>query len=352
MSKQNQLLENSAVGFQAQRDIIVKNGISADELTSILDSHVNYIVAIATQTARQKAQERVEELTPKIIERITSQPDSSPEALKDPDFHFALFKAQQAYARSGEPDVGEILVDLIGHRVTQGVRTRLALSLNDAIEKVAALTANEFATLSIIYVLRYSRRLDINNYERFIDWLRVSVLPYVADLPDHELSLSHLEAQSCGKISLASMEFRNMFIIHYAGVLSKGFDKDEIKKHAPEQYGDALDNPKLIRRCLHDAGKWQLNALNKEVFSKEAGACGLPQDVIERIWSFFEGTLWSDEEFVSNISQRLPEFSSLSKLWRDTKLAHFEINTVGIAIAHANARRVTTLDADLGIWIK
>ena len=255
MSKKSQLLGSNAVGFQAERDIIVKNGIDADELTRILDLHNNYIVNIATQTARQTAQERVEELTPKIIERITSQPNSAPEALKDPDFHFALFKAQQAYARSGEPDVGEILVDLIGRRATEGVRTRLALSLNDAIEKVASLTANEFATLSIIYVLRYTRRLNINNYERFIDWLRESVLPYVADLPDHDLSLSHLEAQSCGKISLVSMEFRKMFIVHYAGVLSKGFDKDEIKKHAPEQYGDALDSPNIIVRCLHDASK-------------------------------------------------------------------------------------------------
>jgi len=352
MGKKLQFLGNQAVGIQAERDIIVKNGIDADELTRILDSHNHCVVALAAETARQKAQERVEELTPKIIERITSQPHSSPEALKDPDFHYALFKAQQAYARSGEPNVGELLVDLIGRRAAEGGRTRLALTLNDAIEKVAVLTANEFATLSVVYILRCTINNGVNNYEKFIDWLRGVVLPHIVDLPDHDLSLSYLEAQSCGKISMGTIPFRELFVKNYSGVLSKGFDREELCQRTPEQYRNALYDPEITCACLHDSGKCQLNALNKDVFSKVAGKHDLPVDVVNNIWAYFEGTLWSDKEFADNICQLLPEFARLEKLWRETRLSNFELNTAGIAIGHGNIRRVSGIDADLSIWIK
>ena len=352
MNKKSQKLGNEAIGFQADRDVIIHNGIDITELEKVIQAQSSSVVLMAAFAAREAAQERVDELMPKIIERITSQHDSSPEALKDPDFHYALLKAEQAYARSGEENVGDILVDLIGRRATQGKRTRLALTLNDSIERVSALTSNEFAILSLVYILRYTRSSTITTYEKFIEWAESHVLPYINDLPDHNNSIQYLDAQSCGRISLNSANLHRVIVQKYPGVFSKGFDSKIILATIPEEHKSILYDTELFIPCFHDTEKLQVAAHEKNVLLEFSRKKQIPDTVIDSIWAHFESTFMSQEEMIKLIGERLPGFITLDELWKKCQLSNFELNTVGIAIGHANARRVGSIDADLSIWIK
>ena len=51
------------------------------------------------------------------------------------------------------------------------------------------------------------------------------------------------------------------------------------------------------------------------------------------------------------IAPAVPNIADLTKAWEDTPMKSLKLNSVGIAIGHANAARVINFDAPLEIWI-
>ena len=103
---------------------------------------------------------------------------------------------------------------------------------------------------------------------------------------------------------------------------------------------------------MHDESKWQLNAIDKQTFIGVAAKKGFSEAEATNVWAMFEGTVWNRDEMLEKIGSRLPLFKELDDLWEKTPLQKMQLTTVGIALAHANARRVGGMDADLSIWIK
>jgi hypothetical protein len=113
---------------------------------------------------------------------------------------------------------------------------------------------------------------------------------------------------------------------------------------------NALDP--YIRECLNDKKKFQFNALDKAILLDRSKECGLPEERIINAWNIFENTIWSEAEFIAELKPNVPKIDELFRLWKGTPLQNLELTSVGMAIGHANAVRVTGFDADLSIWIK
>ena len=130
----------------------------------------------------------------------------NPEAFRDPDFQYMLNDAQTAYARSGDEVVKDTLVDIIARRSLETERSRLAVTLNDAATKVPLLTTNEFAELSLVYVLRHTQNHAVNNFLKLCEYIRSTVMPFVKDISREDASYWHLEAQSCAAIDITEVK--------------------------------------------------------------------------------------------------------------------------------------------------
>ena len=68
--------------------------------------------------------------------------------------------------------------------------------------------------------------------------------------------------------------------------------------------------------------------------------------------SAFENTVMPQQELIDLIKTHVPEIQMLFKAWDDTPMKNLKLTSVGLAIGHANAVRLTNFDAPLGIWIK
>jgi hypothetical protein len=159
-----------------------------------------------------------------------------------------------------------------------------------------------------------------------------------------------LEAQGCAAIEMGSISLIGALRAHYPGVLGRGFDRTQLEDHLPDGKKNALDA--IIIRCVHDQNKLQPNGMRREVFWERAEPLGLTKSEVENVWNLFESTIPADGDIIAMVEARVPGFKVLVDIWQDTPLTRLKLNSVGIAIGHANAIRVVGFDADLGVWIR
>ncbi len=315
------------------------------------------MTAIASQVSTQIASAnnlvdaRLRDFQNNVLDRFFKDGGANPEAFSDPDFLYIIRASQLTFARSGNEQVRDTLIDLITRRSQETGRTRLSLSLNDAVEKAARLTANEFAELSLTYLLRMTKLNSITSLADFGKFFSTYIAPLLPDVSEKAESYQFLEAQSCGTISsFGSNNVIDSFRSNYAGVFSSGFDRQQLEGQLPSDRQNALDS--VLIPCLNDPGKLQFAALDREVFDAKTKGIDLTKDQLNNSWNMFMNTVWSGDTFLSKVEPVAPQIRTLVRLWSETPLGRFLPNATGIAIGHSNLVRTCQLDADLSIWIE
>ena len=351
MTKQEQDVAGKAVAIQSGRDTTILQGLSSEDMKQIIEA-LSAQIPTYTAIAREIVDVRLTDFEDRLLERFADTERARSDAFKDPDFQYLLVRAQHAYARSGDVDIRDTLVDLIAQRSKQTDRNRLALSLNEAVEKAAVLTINEFAELSLVYLLAYTRRPQLASFDQFVEYLKSDVCPILPNVSEEPASYTYLQAQGCASVDMRSRNLVDIWKQLYCGFLSKGFTEEQLTACLPDGHKNAFDNTDLVRPCLHDTEKLQLNAVQRDFFLELAAGTGLNPDQINNVWNMFANTVWSEQDLIANVSPHVPEIGELFRLWKNTPLNNLQLTSVGIAIAHANLAGITGFDADLSIWIK
>jgi hypothetical protein len=270
MSRQDQEVRGGSLAVQSGRDTVIQQGLSPAQMKEIMEAIARQLPGYAA-IAREVVDQRLRDFEDRVITRFADTSSTRSEAFKDPDFTYVVTRAQNAYARSGDEQVREALVDLIARRSLETNRTRLSLSLDEAVEKAALLTKNEFAELSFIYLIRYTRNVAIRSLDDVAEYLNRYVVPLLPDICETDSSYQYLEAQACAKVvEFGSVSLYQYFRGHYSGLLTKGLDRAQIEDHLPDGKKNALDG--LIIPCRNDAKKFQLAALSREIFHEKAAS--------------------------------------------------------------------------------
>ena len=108
----------------------------------------------------------------------------------------------------------------------------------------------------------------------------------------------------------------------------------------------------LIMVCLHDPKKYQVGALHREAFDVATKGLPIPEEKRGALWALQERALFTQEELISKLTPALPDAQRIFDVYEKGGFRGMSLTSVGIAIAHANLRRVSEFDADLSIWIK
>jgi hypothetical protein len=346
MSRQDQNVEAGGTALQAGRDVVVHHGISAEQMSEIMVAMAKQLSAFQSE-ALEKANARIDDFQQEVLKRFAQPGKANPDAFRDPDFQYLLGDAQEAVARSGDDAVRDTLVDIIARRSMETTRNRLAITLNEAATKAANLTANEFSTLSLTYLLRYTIDHSVISFPSFCVYVEKRLMPFVKGVSREQSSFWHLQAQACGNIEMGEISLVDIFRQTYGGVFGKGFTRQQLQAHLPEGKKDVLNN--VIAPCINDESKLQPVALNFNKFKEISGGRGLNEAELKNVWSLFENTI---PDLKGWITSALPISAELFDVWENTQLKHFSLTSVGIAIGHANATRIVDFNAPLNIWIK
>jgi len=346
-TNQDQKSSEGSFAIQSGHDTIVQTGLSAKDMQLILDAIGSNIRQQLT-FSKETVDARLNDFETRLTERFTQLESSHIEAFRDPDFRYVVGRAQMEYARSGDEEICKSLIDLIARRSMETSRTRLSLTLNDAVEKAAFMTKNEFAELSICFIVRYTQRM-VENLAGFAGHLNATVIPFLDDISLENSSYLYLESHSCIRIDIGSLDLRKAFINGYGGLFSKGFERDRLEAHLEQDQKNNLDS--ILMPCLNDENKLQFNALNKSEFLKKTTEFGLSNDTLDKVWKMFEGTFWAKVEIIERLSPAVPRIADIFRVWEETPLKNLSLTSVGIALGYANVAR-RGLPAELSIWIK
>jgi hypothetical protein len=349
LTKQDQQVGEGAEAYQAARDVVVNRGISVQQMGEILTALAAHI-SIFRDEALNVANARIADFEKKVLEKFADVQNSNREAFKQPDFIAMLARAQEQFVRADDPDIGETLVDLISRRSLETQRGRLALTLNDAITRVGTLTSNELAEMSVAFLVRWTHNAHVFDIQSLAELLTSHHLNFVDDLSKEMSSYLHIQSQGCGSLeTLTAPPLLNALKETYPIAFSAGFTSDQLRDVLPQDKASILDG--LISPHRYIDGNFQFR-VPRTVLDQLVPTLLPEGPTVETIVNQITGQRCGDELYVEQLEKRAPGFSKLKTIWDNSALKSLTLNSVGIAIAHANAKRIFGLPAPLEIWIK
>lgn len=344
MTKKSQKSGDNSTNIQAE-EVNIKQGLDYSEVKEVaLDvfrSNFYELSGIAKETAR----ERAETITEDFLRKLNDENPSGFKKAEDPDFQHALFTIQKEYARNGDEQLGDLLVDLLVDRSKQEQRDILQIVLNESLNIAPKLTNEQLAALSVIFLFRYTVNHGIGNIETLGLFFDKHVKPFAKRLVKGAPCYQHLQFTSCGSISLGSQPIEKIISSNYQGLFMKGFEPEEIGKSNLEL------NTGLFINCLNDNSKIQVNALNENSLKSLVESKGLAGEQEKSLKDFFNKNKMSDKEIRKKCVQTRDYMKNVFDVWENSHMKNFTLTSVGIAIGHANIKRLIGEFSDLSIWI-
>ncbi len=344
--RQSQKGGDSSTNYQAQRDIVI-SGPSYSEVEQIAMTVFKANFLELGDKAAERALERAQDFVEAFLKKAAEEGQTKISEAENPDFRYALFSAQKEYARTGDEDLGELLVQLLIDRTKIRSRDLMQIVLNESLTVAPMLTPDQLDTLSLVFLIKRTRSRGLNSLAALHSYLDRLILPFLPGVSSRESAYEHLEYARCGAISIDSVQVEEAFRQHYPGLLCKGFSQEEILivGLAPEAY------PHLIVPCLHDDALLQVNALDDESIDANCAQLGIDSEKAKALKSLQIGKVMEPQEVKEYLTGVRPQMERLFEVCDSTSMKHMTLTSVGIAIAHANIKRQAGEVFDLSIWI-
>ncbi|KZZ86238.1 LPO_1073/Vpar_1526 family protein [Bacillus sp. SJS] len=341
---QKQQSGDNSVNVQG-KSVTINNGLSYSDVKEIvLDTfHANFLQL--SNDAANLAKQRAEELTNDYLKMLKEKDESALDAMNDPDMQYTFYTAQREYARSGNKDLSEMLVDILFERSRIKEKPLMQIVLNECVEIAPKLTSSQLDILSLVFIFKYTQNYSVNNFETLKLYIESRVLPFTSKLKKEISHYQHLEYAGCGSISIGERSLPDILLITYAGLFCKGFNENILQERFPKEIPYHVFKP-----CLHNDNLLQINAMNEEAL-KNNYTDGFDEETTIKLQNMFTEFQMTAEEVKAFMIGLTPDIKSLFEYWEDSSMKNMTLTSVGIALAHANIRRKNIEGYDLSIWI-
>lgn len=344
MTKKSQKSGDGSTNIQAE-EIIVNHGLTYSEVKEVaLDVFKANFYELSGK-AEETAKKRAEEITEDFLTKMKDENPLGFNEAEDPDFQHALFTVQKEYARTGDEQLGDLLVDLLVDRSKQEKRDIMQIVLNESLNIAPKLTTDQLSALSIIFLLRYTMNHRVGNIDLLGEYFDKNIKPFAHSLVKGDSCYQHLQFTSCGSISLGSQSIEKILVGNYQGLFMNGFESEEIQNSNLENF------PELFIKCLHDESKIQVNALNKDMVENHIIKNKLDEKQSSALHRLFNKNKMPEVKIKELCIETRDYMETVFDVWQNSAMQNFTLTSVGIAIGHANIKRLTGKFSDLSIWI-
>lgn len=205
----------------------------ADAKEAALDVFKNNFYELSGEAA-STAVKRVEEFTEKLLKKMQEDQENLLNSFKDPDVQYGLFEAQKSFARMGNNEMEDLLVNLLIERTKIKDESFAKIVLNEALTIIPKLTSKQIDTLTTIYLFKYLNfkpgfKIDFDHYLQFLS-------PFIVneDLSNSEMFYRHLQYSGCLSLGTGSS--------YYGAIMSNKFQH----LNAQDIEGYTNSHPELI----------------------------------------------------------------------------------------------------------
>lgn len=220
--------------------------------------------------------------------------------------------------------------------------------LDESLATAPKLTDKQIAALSLIFLFRYTQDGGLVNDEALGAYFDKYVEPIASNVATSVASFQHLEFTGCGTVGAFQFIPEQNLAKSCQGLFVKGFDPQEIgSRGIPMEHVRGLFMP-----CVNDPTKLQVKALNQEVLEALLASLSISAEESLKVQELFDANKMSHEEIRAKCVKLRPYMDNVFDTWSDSSMKSFTLTSVGIAIGHANIKRIIGQEfADLSVWI-
>jgi hypothetical protein len=338
--------ENSS-NFQGQT-VNVYSGITYKDAKEIaLNVFMSNFLVLKNEAA-EIAKSRAEEITENFLEKLNAKNPESFNEFKEPALQDALFVAQKEFAKSGDKDLGELLVDILVDRASNPIRNMMQIVLDESLRIAPKLTIEQLDTITLIFLLIRTKALNLRSLDEFNKRVIEDAMLFIDNLVNENSSYAYIEYLGCGYVRAGDYgDLKNNFLREYKAMFQKGFTKDEFESDVDsiEKFGN------FLIPCFHNKEKFQINHIDDTDLELGLSRAGIGEDIKAKLKLINNKYVMTLDEIGSYLLSVDSRMSKVFEAWTGS-FHKMELTSVGIAIAHANYRRKTGVTLDLSIWVK
>ncbi|WP_405964248.1 hypothetical protein OG713_26975 [Streptomyces sp. NBC_00723] len=341
--KQIQRAGDNTANYQAQT--INVNGVNYTEAKEIALDVFRANAIELSQIARRVAEDRVEEITEALLRKLAEKAPEALNAITDPGVQRAIFRVQEEYACSGDEALGDVLVDLLVDRAQNNERNIQQVTLNEAIKTAPKLAPHHFTILATLLIVVRTQYAKAQNIAELHDYFKSTMAPTVAGVRASESDLRHLQYAGCISYDESQRSISGMLSGSYPAFFTKGFSIDEVNDPCKEL------KPPALMPCVRDNSRLQVGAVNKEVLQKRLIPELKLEECTAELTRLMDVGLMPGNEIEDEFAELHPNLRDLVSLWGSSQISHCQPTSVGIAIGHAEVRRILGSEFNFGIEI-
>ncbi|MFJ8553805.1 LPO_1073/Vpar_1526 family protein [Streptomyces sp. NPDC093676] len=336
---QKQNSGDGSLNVLAGRDVDVRVGLGYRDVQEVAKDVAmevfkdNFIKL--SQEAYATAMSRADEFIDNLLEELVKRDSVILKNLEDPGVQAAVLDAQSGYAKTGDPELGELLVGLLADRIRQDARDVSQLSLNAALEISQNLCTRHFSILSCNFFLKYVAFSSVRTERDIADQLVGALEPFEEDFFSAKQSdLNYLCGAGCLIMGAGTMAPGRYMGMNYPGLFSEGFTLEDFPP------GRILLGTPLVVSHPEVDGRYKVAAITTAELESLIVVHQL-QEVGDTARTALTLRLPSEERILEKVVSCRPEMRPFFSKWQDLALSSYLNTAAGIAIGHANVRRVT-----------
>ncbi|MFR9546296.1 MAG: LPO_1073/Vpar_1526 family protein [Rikenellaceae bacterium] len=328
------------------------SGITYSEARQIaLDVFKSNFYELA-QVARSIAENRAEEITNKLIDRLYAELPQHINKLNTPAVQYSIFNIQKEYAKTGDENLQDKLLDLFAKRISAEERSLEQITLDEAIEVLPKLTQDQINALTLIFSVIYCRHRNIVNKDSFNYLINDKMALFTPQVNTSYSFYAHLQYVGCCTILPVGGKFKKIseiFSSRYFVFFSKGFSMSQFNDEFKD---DAKRVRLLLLRCFNAPQLYQFNYLTLDELDAAISKNNL-NDLKSKIKAFAKKIQMNDAEITQYLSSISDNMSRLISLWGqpNSDISCIKPTSVGFAIAIVNYNIVTGENVHISTFV-
>lgn len=347
-SKQNQEASGNSIAVQAGGDV----NIGAD-IHQVMQA-VQLNIGMFSEVARAIVDERLANFELRLVEKFSTGSVDAVQSFSDPDFQGSLHKAKSVYARSSSDELNDVLADLVYRRALEVSRNRIALTLNEAIDRSANLSRTDFINLAVLFYILCTTVHGKISVEYIAERFKEHIGPFVGELDLDEYSLDYLHSQGLFLVgpsdrSLKPNPLEHVIKTSYSEAFNTGMSGEEIEDIPALSHN--IIREVLVRPCYFDKDKYVLNITIGKLRELELKH-SLYNGIADAYSSKVSSRLASNDAVAEAITRHFPQYSVLSKKYNSSRAGVIKLSAVGVAIAHSFIAQNTGFSGALSLWLR
>ncbi|WP_293006091.1 LPO_1073/Vpar_1526 family protein [Nitrosomonas sp.] len=328
---------NDSLNVQAG---VIKVGLTYSECKEIFLDLFNANFPKLLEQAGRIAHERAEYISQKIFLELFNRNPQSIIKFSQPDLQCDLLTVQREYARQGNIEIGDLLVELLIERVLQTEQNVLQINLTEALSIAPKLSAKQLDILTIALLSKLTFFNEYEQYSYLIDYLETKVCPFSKEYAYEPIDYIHLEYLRClYKLHSNGLEDPLTSKLISEPKLMRYFANGATIEQVIERFGDINHIDKILTESYHDSSKLQLITYDPVKFNKILIDNKITFTKDQNFYWYFTagGQLMGDGEIKKILKQEIP---CIEKVFRSIeRLNDFKLYPLGIVIAQANYKR-------------